>query len=208
MNMRHRRGGDGPIAGRLPALIFLAGCFGIGLIMGCVLASYLGQGVDVRLSAYLDGYFSVVEQEGAAASSLLSTFWEVFRWPLAAGVFGLTAFGVVAIPVIFCVRGFLLSYAVAVFVQLWGGAGLLLALSIFGLSAILSVTALFVVGLDTFEWGRTLTSAVRHEGRERAPLKRRLLLHAGAAACWLTAGALLQHWLSPVLLKAAVSLVL
>ena len=196
------------MSGRLPALIFLAACFAAGLIAGCVFASYLGQDAGVHLSSYLDGYFSLLKQDEADWPSLGAVFWEVLRWPLFAGVLGVTAFGAVAVPVVFCVRGFLLSYAVSVFLQLFGSDGLLLAVSIFGISAVLSVTALFVIGLDAFEWGRTLTNGVRYDGKERAPIKKRLLLHAAFAACWLSVGALAQYWLSPVIVRAAVGLVL
>ena len=195
--------------GRLRAMVFLAGCFLAGLIAGCVFASHLGQDADTGLSDYLDGYFALAEQGDEGGSSLLATAWEVGRWPLAAGVLGMTAFGALAVPAVFCVRGFLLSYTVSVFLLIFGPEGLPLALAVFGLSAVLSVTALFFIGPEAFCWGRRLSAGAARDGRgERPPDRRSLLLRAGWVTCWLSVGILLQHWLAPVLVRAAAGLVM
>lgn len=207
MSMRYGRRGDGPAFGRLPALIFLTACFGLGLLAGCLFASYLGADAGSHLLSYLNGYFSLLEEGTVTAPSFPAVLWEVFRWPFAAGILGLTAFGTLAVPALFCVRGFLLSYTVSVFLLLFGSEGLPLALAVFGISAVLSVTGLFLVGIDAFEWGKTLVAGTGREGKDKAPLRRRLIYHAAATVCWLTVGAVVQYWLSPVLLKAAAGFV-
>ena len=203
MSMRYGRGGDGPVAGRLSALIFLALCFGAGLALGCCFASYLGGEAGSCLSDYLGGYFSLIRENGAERPSFFSVLWETARWPLAAGALGLTAFGVLAVPGIFLARGFLLSYSVSVFLLLFGSAGLPLALSVFGLSCVLSVCGLFAVGPDAFEWGKAAVAAPAKDGRDRAPLRRRLIYHSASAAAWIVFGSVIQYWLSPALLRLA-----
>ena len=203
MSMRYGRRGDGPAFGRLSALIFLTLCFGVGLAAGCCFASYLGSEAGGHLSSYLNGYFSLIREDEVVRASFFAVLWEVLRWPLAAGVLGLTAFGTLAVPGIFLIRGFLLSYTVSVFLLLFGSEGLPLALAVFGISSILSVTGLFVVGVDAFEWGKTLVSGPVRDMKERMPLRRHLICHGAAAAGWLAAGALIQYWLSPVLLRMA-----
>ena len=54
--------------------------------------------------------------------------------------------GVIGLPVLFAVRGFLFSFSVACFCRLFGGAGLIPALFLFGLPALLWAPALFVLG--------------------------------------------------------------
>ena len=68
------------------------------------------------------------------------------RFPLAALLMGFTALGVIGLPVLFAVRGFLFSFSVACFCRLFGGAGLIPALFLFGLPALLWAPALFVLG--------------------------------------------------------------
>ncbi len=204
--MRRMGKGDGPGDSRLPVLFFLSGCFVLGMTAGCVLASYLGQDAGSSLSTYLDGYFQTLHQGETAAFSLISVFWEIFRWPFAVLAFSLTAIGAIAIPTVFCVRGFLLSYSVSVFVQIYGINGLPLALSVFGLPAALSITALFIIGVDGFSWGRSLAVCLHDGGKDRDVLRKRLMLRAGVVFCWLTVGVLAQYWVSPILLKIAVSL--
>lgn len=208
MSGRHGRRGDGLFTGRLPALIFLTGCFCIGLVLGCVFASFLPQGDDIGLSSYLEGYFSAVGDVGAVRPHFLATFWEVVRWPLSVGILGLTAFGVLAVPAVFCVRGFLLSYTASVFILIMGSEGLVPALAVFGLSAFLSVAALFIAGMDAFALGLTFIGSVQCENKERTALKRRLTLRLLTLAGCLAVGAVVQNWLSPILLKTAVDLMM
>lgn len=202
MDRRYHRVKDGPDTRRFPALFFLSVCFGIGLILGCVFASYLEADANAQLLTYLDQYLSLVQENHAELPSLFSVFWEVFRWPLMAGILGLTLLGVVAVPLTFLIRGFLLSYTISVFVQLYGKSGLSFAAAIFGISAILSVTALFSVGIKAFECGRALNgTGTRSEQKNRVQEQKSLLMYTVVTLCWVSFGAGIQYWLSPILLR-------
>lgn len=208
VNRRHRRRRDGLCFSHLPALIFLTGCFGIGLLFGCVFASCLKQGSDLQLSSYLESYFSVLQDSGGVQPRFLSSLWEMLRWPLAVSLLGTTALGALAIPAILCLRGFLLSYTVSVFVLIFGTDGLLLALAIFGISAILSVASLFVAGIDAFELSRTFGGRERCEVRDRTAIKQRLIRRLLVIVGCLIVGTIVQNWLSPILLKVIVDSIL
>ena len=192
MNKRGRRRlKSRPLWGGNSALTLLAVCFGLGLALGCLFASRVDGGSDSQLTAYLDGYFTALSQDGVRAPGLAGAAWELARWPILLLLAGFTLFRKAAIPAIFCVRGFLLSYAVSVFVRLLGWPGLALAGAVLGVPTLFSVAALFLLG------GWMVTQS--KEPKSRA-------LSWGLAAGCLAVGSLLHFWLSPALLQAAAGL--
>lgn len=196
MNKRYGRGKMGSVKPRSAALILLSACFVLGVLLGCLLASIFQKGSAEPLFSYLNGYFSVLEAGELSESSLLSTFWEIGRWPLFAGLMATTLFGVVALPALLLLRGFLLSYAVSVLVCLYGGAdGFLFSAVIFGVPAFSSTLSLFIIGQLVLPDG---TQAMN--GRKRWD-HRQLAVCSFAIFICLFLGTVIQHWICPALLN-------
>ena len=79
-----------------------------------LLAAQVGGGGHDSLAAYIEGYLAAAKSGSVVLSpGLLSVLWESVRWPLFAFLMGFTALGVLGIPTLFAVRGFLLSFAAA-----------------------------------------------------------------------------------------------
>lgn len=197
---------DGLGLGQLPGLVCLTVCFAVGAVAGCLFAGALGEASQVRLTAYLRDYLTALRDGDVILPSLFSTVWELSRWPLLAFLLGFTALGVPGLPAVFLVRGFLMSYSAAVFVRLFGGAGLLAALGAFGVSGLFSLPALFILGVDALGSAGALAGGIVGESR-RAPLLRPGQLARAGGCCGLLAlGAAAQSWLTPVLLRTAAEL--
>ena len=137
--------------GRLPALLVLAACFLAGGLLGT-----LAAGGASGLDAYLSAFLAQARSGGLRAPSLLAQVWTVIRWPGLVVLLGFSAVGLVGIPVAFGGRGVLLSFSIASFVRVYGGAGGLLASLLFGTSGILSVPVLFVLGVQGLGASRAL----------------------------------------------------
>lgn len=103
------------------------------------------------------------------APALASLVWDTVRWPLLALLLGFTALGLLGLPLLFAVRGFLLAFSIASFVRLFGGAGCLLALLVFGVSGALSVPVLFVLGVQGLLAARVLAGRVWGDGKNPPP---------------------------------------
>lgn len=142
--MRVRAAGNAPWDG-WPCLIVLLVCFFTGALGGFLLAAVGGPSAELR--SYLSEYFDLAAH-GRLNISLLSVLWDFFRWPLAAAAFSFTPLGVGVIPALLLVRGFLLSYAAASFGVLLGTEGAAAAAAVFGVTALLAVPALFVIGCE------------------------------------------------------------
>lgn len=153
------------VSGRLKAdgLILTAvlfACFVGAGVAGCLAVSVAGEdGVDT-LSAFLRDYLAVLEDGSAVSPSIWSVIWELCRWPALVLLLGFTALGAVAIPAVFCVRGFLLSYALASFVRVFGVTGIFAAFAVFGMAALVSVPVLFCMGAFAFPSSLRLAAGV------------------------------------------------
>ena len=86
--------------------LILGAAFLVGGVAGCLAAGWMdGEGAQA-LSGYLTSYFRYAAEE-TPAPGFWNAVWEQFRFLLAAFVLGFTAIGVVGLPVLFGVRGFL-----------------------------------------------------------------------------------------------------
>lgn len=198
---------DGLESRRISSLICLAVCFGLGSLLGCFFAGALGLEAQAHLLDYLNGYFTVLRDGEVILPSLFSTARELCRWPLLTIFWGFTALGVIGIPAVFAVRGFLFSYSVSVFVRLFGSPGLLIALAIFGVSGLLVLPALFILGVDSLGSAKVLAGAFFGEDKHGSPFYRGYMIRAGECCVLFSLSIALQSWLTPILLRAAAKLI-
>lgn len=129
--------------GRGP-LFFLCLFFLIGALLGSVFA-VLG-GSHPKLTEQLTAFFQSVAQNGAPSVSLWTLLWEALCWPLFLILLSFGPPGVVGIPCVFLVRGFLLSYACSSFVAMYGLPGLGWNALFFGVSALFLLPVCVCVG--------------------------------------------------------------
>lgn len=183
----------------LPSAL-LGGCFALALLVGCVLALQTdGESVQA-LDRYLRHYLSEAHENGGLSPSLWTVIWELCRWPLCVFLLGFTSLGAVAIPALFCVRGFLLSYAISSFLHIFGRDGMGAALAVFGISAFLVVPVLFLMASWSFPSAVHLATSVWREQPRCLPLRGGF--HTlGCAILLLFAGILLQWSVMPPLLS-------
>ena len=117
--------------------------------MGFILGGILGAIVEKRLSTedYLVRFF-----QAAAQSTLQPTLWRelwvAFRWPAAVMVLSFLPVAGAAIPALFCVRSFFLSYGIAALVADAGLKGICYAGLLFGPVCLLAVPVFFVLGSE------------------------------------------------------------
>lgn len=132
-----------------PSLLLLGLFFICGAFAGSYFSAAAQGGGETALSEYITGFVTASGQS-ITSPSLFGALVSGLRFPLLIFCCGLTPFGVFAIPVIFSARGFFLSFTITSFYRILGQAGLRLALAVFGLPGLLSVSVLFVLGLQGF----------------------------------------------------------
>ena len=208
--MRRAVGGtwNVPEGGLAPALAATAVSFLLGALAGCLLSALLeGEGLE-QLEAYLETFLRSAGAGGLEGPDLLRQMWATLRWPLLALVLGFTALGVLGLPLLFAVRGFLLAYSVAAFARAFGSAGCLLAFLIFGVPGCLSVPALFVLGTQGLAASCRLAARSFGEGKGLPPYGRAYFLRCGECAAALGLCVCLECFAVPVLVSGAAGAVL
>jgi stage II sporulation protein M len=143
-------------ANLLPALAFLSVFFLCGSVAGCATASYIGGDGSSSLVRYVTGYISMVRENGAGSTDLLTAFFNTFKYHIAAFIIGFTSLGIAFIPALMAIRGFFLSFAVTSFVKMFGASGLLLSVGIFGFQRLLTLPCLFVISVQAFSSSNAL----------------------------------------------------
>lgn len=170
--------------------------FAVGALCGFLFCRWLLSGGHLAAERMLTGYAPAVDAR-AGAVSFWETLWDVGRWPLLVWVLGSTALGRWMVPLAFGVRGFLLSFAVAG-LSVANDGGVLLAFCLFGLSALISLPVLFLLGSQSWEM------AGKIHGRLFATLSdypkrywiRSLVGLMGVLVC-----ALAEYWWLPAVLR-------
>ena len=197
-----------PADGIAPALVILSVCLGAGGLTGCLLAARVGGAGETSLHAYLEAFLAAAQGGAVDIPALWSQVWDTLRWPLAALLLGFTALGVLGLPVLFAVRGFLLAFSIASFVRAFGGTGWLLACLVFGIGGALSLPVLFVLGVQSFLSARALAARVRGDGKGRVLWGRDCLIRCAMCGGVLCVCILLERAAVPALLSGAAGVLL
>ncbi len=154
------------VSGDLAAVGLLGGLFLLGGVLGCLAAGCVEGESGAALEEYLQAYLTVIREKGLELS-VARIIWERFRFPLCILLMSFTAFGVVCIPAVLLLRGFLLSFSISCLFRLFGWNGLLLATALFGLSALLWLPALFAMSVLGLEQSFRLVQRCAGEKKER-----------------------------------------
>lgn len=191
---------------RLAALAVLSLCFLGGGLLGVWTAAGARENAAAGLESYLSAFLASAQAGTLDAPGLTAQVWALIRWPLLVLVLSFSAVGLVGIPAVFGVRGFLLGFSIGSFVRFYGGAGGLLAALVFGVSGCVAVPVLFVLGVQGLLAARTLAMRMVEERRRLLPYGRRYWLCCGACAGALAVCVLLEWAAVPALVTGAARL--
>ena len=107
-------------APRLPALVLVCLLLCLGAALGFAVCRAVPQQDRQELSDYLHEYAQATANGQGPSASALSVGAAYFRYPAAALLLGLTAAGLVLLPVLSVVQGFFLSFSVGCFARALG----------------------------------------------------------------------------------------
>ena len=183
---------DVPAGGILPALVVVSAAFALGGVLGCGLAAQVGGGGGDMLRAYVTGYLTAARAGEAVPPHMLSVVWSTIRWPVFAVLMGFTGLGLLGIPVLFSIRGFLLSFAITSFVRMFGGVG--------G-TGLVAIPVLFVLGVQSLAAARLLAGRFLGDGKRSLPFGRAYWVRCGLCSAALCLCALLEYAAVPALVR-------
>lgn len=173
--------------------------FALGVLSGFYWAGKLGASGDLSFSGWMSGYQQGFSLLPGVSVPFWEVLWSVARWPILVWFLGMTGLGVWMVPIMFVLRGFLLSFCVA---GLSGAAqgGALLAFLLFGCGGLVTLPILFLLG------GRAWGQAAVWRGRGRilarpAELPKSYYLSAIPVFGCILCCAGMEYWMLPKLLR-------
>lgn len=165
----------------------------LGFSIGCFIGSLIGPGTtyDSWLSDFVG--LSRLQNMGMAAA-----FFHFSRFHLVAFLLGSSYFGIILIPALSCVRGYVLSFTAASIISVYPQNGLIMAAVILGIPALISLPCYFLLSIEGFRSAGRIFHLVRGNS---APRKDRLFACALACLPFLAAGTLAELKLVPYLVS-------
>jgi len=197
------------LAGREDMVFFLccgllAASFLAGIFFGHVLARRNPASVDTELERYILDYCTLGADGESGGRVFFSALAVYFRYPLPAFFLGFAAPGVLLIPVLSAACGFFLSFSICCFTGAFGKAGVPVAAAVFGLRCLIALPGFFILAVPALRNAViSVWNLISWRGRRvlRAPPDRSRWLRFCLVAAILLLGALLEVFVSPVLLR-------
>jgi len=186
--------------GRTRILAVIGAAFFLGGLAGVFFVRLSGATDSASMSCYLTDYLSLV-QEGEIDFSVWTLLVELLQTFFLLILLSASIFGIVGLPLVCLERGFVLSFASACFVRVFGLVGILPAFILFGLPALLWAPALFLAASAGWTGGYGSTS---RESRLNASFLHRFFV----CLLLMILCALLEWLVVPVLLSGAAGVVL
>ncbi len=139
------------------AWILLPVAFLLGGVMGQLFAGVRSG----QLESVLTEYGTSVPAAEFTMREALSLLWQLFRTLMLAGILSFSALGVLGLPILLGVRGFLAAYAISALVRTWGYRGLAAAAVWVGGSNFILLALLLLITVPGWVYAWELASGGR-----------------------------------------------
>lgn len=189
-----------PASEGVSALVVTAAFFALGSALGGFFSACASEGGSEVISAYLTQFLSQAQQDGLLYPDLFQFLWLSLRWPFAAFVLGFSALGLLGLPLLSGMRGFLFSFSVGVLSRALGRQGLGIAFLLLGVSGLISIPVFLLVATQSFMAARSLAS--RGQGKRELPYDRAYILRCSFAVLFLLVSLILEWYFVPSLLSS------
>jgi len=196
---------DGVSRGEFYGLMVCAVFFTLGVVMGTFSARTLDTAGTLALRESMTGRLGQIVDGTYVAPGFFSVLEAFGRDHLIALFLGFSLLGVFGLPVLSGVRGFSLSFSIAAFLRAFGPEGLPVALSLFGLGALITIPCFFLLSAQAFGASARLGKLVLGAGKVQSePLfGRRYWVRLGFVCVGIFVAVLLELYATPVLVAWA-----
>jgi len=165
----------------------------LGFSIGCFIGSLVGP--SLTYDSWLSDFLGLSKLQNMG---IVSAFFHFSRFHLVALLLGSSFLGIVLIPALSCIRGYILSFTAASIISAYPQNGLIMAAVILGIPALISLPCYFLLSIEGFRTATRIFHLVRGNS---APRKDRLLSCSLACLPFLAAGTLAELKLVPYLVS-------
>ncbi len=188
-----------PVRSLLLALFLVSGILG-----GYALSARCAAGTEEEIGRWLNAYLSSAALRTPSAETMLRTAACYLRAPVLAFLFGFSALGVAALPILCAAQGFVLSFSLFSFAAVLGRQGFVLLPALFALRLLFVLPCTMLLASDALDKSRSLALLSLGGGKRARPVVFGTAYWYRFAACCvcLIIGCALELWLVPVFLGA------
>lgn len=162
--------------------------FLLGGILGALICASGAEGDNEGLKEYLETYLTLAQRSEVSLPSFAALLWEYLRYPLFAFLMGFAGIGLIALPVLFGVRGFLLGYTITAFASVFGVDGILIAFLLIGIPELVVLPIFFALGVQSAASAGRIFQGFLQGKRPQGLYSRRDFILSGACFavvfCW------------------------
>ena len=186
-----------PLRSLLLALFFVSGS-----LAGYVFALRWASGASEELRRYLDGYLALGASRTLSAQVAAQTVICFFRSPVLSFLLGFASIGVIGLPVLCAIQGFILSFSLFAFAAALGRGGFAVLLALFAIRLLFVLPGTFLTATAALDKSRALALLSLGGGKRLAPVIYGAdYWYRFAVLCvCLLIGSALELWLVPLLL--------
>ena len=120
-------------------IVIMTVCLVCGVVIGCATSFHMNE----PFSLFKE--YNVFSEGVSVNYSYFKVYFNLIKYPLIVFLLGFTAFGEIAVPLTVAVKGFFISFSVSLMMHGNGTHGLLCALAVFGVQAIISVPSILIL---------------------------------------------------------------
>ena len=187
-------------------LIVCGALFICGGIVGSAAAGFAG---GTGVSDFMAEYLARTNGNAPRMGEFFSALFTACLYPFAAVFLGFSLLGVFCLPALAAVRGFFLCFSISAVVRSFGADGTLLALSIFGVNALLTIPCFFILSVQSFSASLKVLKGVTARGAGvMRPYDGGFFKRIGICTAVLACSALIDTLLVPRLIGLAAGRVL
>ena len=176
----------------------------LGILGGYLLSGRCAQEMGNELGRYLESYLAAASGGALSWETVAQTLICFYRAPIAVFLLGFASIGVIGIPLLCAVQGFVFSFSLFSFAAAVGRQRFLLLLSLFALRMVFVLPATFLLAGAALDKARDLAVLSLGGGKRVRPVVYGSLYWYRFAMCCvcLLIGCALELWLLPLFLSA------
>ena len=183
--------------------LMLSAFFLLGVLLGYAVSRRCADAMGGELRQYLDAYFALRSTQELSASAVWRTLVCFFRTPAVIFLLGFASLGVVLVPVLCALQGFLFSFSLFCFSSALGHEGFLLLPVLFGTRLLIVLPCTLLLGVAGWRRARACASVLHSDGKRCVGVfsDRQYWLRFGVVCVCLLLGAAIELRLVPYVLS-------
>ncbi|NLO49433.1 MAG: hypothetical protein GX111_14165 [Clostridiales bacterium] len=191
----------------IKCFVLLSCFFMCGAVIGTAAGGYVSGEAGNMLSGTVSDYLGYINEKAIDKNAFLTALIDALTFPVLSVFFGTSVFGFLLIPPLMAARGFFLGFAASAMIRAFGADGRLLVFAAYGIGALFTVPCLFILSIQSMQLSGNLFGLTVTGTKGAGMINRRYFILLLICMAVIFLSAILDHYLTPYLIRLSVSFV-